>query len=937
MSSFTRSFRSRLLLCAATALVCGVVPAVADPAAPANVNLAPGVGGVQYAQAGTTTSSSSRSSEQSIEVKAKARLLRDKNSPSAVTELGQKAIEAVGVGGSTSQLLRQAPSVYVYQQGIGDNAPVLTIRGLRGLEVATTLDGIPIQDLEAPGSFYLANNIGGVVTTNQIAGVSIYPGVAYPDKNTFGTIGGTVAYDTKRPTNDAYFDVTGSVGSFGTYSEGFEANSGAIDGPWGRGDNAPKVLLSYKNLQSQGFIDGTSNRENEMEFAFDKPYDDGLSKFQATVLYNQADGYIENEPVPTAYTDKFGRYSNYPTYLNNAFQNNDFLTVILKDETYINDYVTVGSTAFYIQNDQQLNDYSSILLDVPGGSNTPVTVNGTSPFINNPGGFGEGGLFGPPIGGGGFGIFGGGYGGYFYGSGNHYNPLKLYPAGSKDCPQSYLNQFWGGSVLNGAPCGLNDQITGSSSYTYGITPHVVITPPDIFGIQQTIKIGGLVAKETSPSGYEYLGGDPNTPQDPANSASVQNGGSQRTIYQGYVQDKLDFLDNTLHITPGATLEGTYSSIEGAYVFNSKASPANGPNGVFNGGTNLDNYGPFKGEKWDREFLPFFNVSYDLDKILPVAKGVSIYGSVGNSALFAPVGDFGPSTSGTPPFASIVHLYEAGVKYNVSDLALSADYYYQKVDRDFGFYSSQTGTTFGDTVYSGVGQREFKGFEAAAIYQVTPTIQLFGNVSHQLAKYLTTGLDFDTVAEDQYGVSIKGSPISGIPDWLSTFGADYDKKSIFLDNDHFNVRLTGQYTGHQYTTCDLTLFDPSCGTVYVQHVPGVDYSGGPQSNNVFNTFTGATTTDRNGGGISPFAVFNLDINYKLPTPQLPVVKNITFDLNIQNLFNQVYNQYFYKQVSPVSCKVSAKDPTGNPYGCTPQFSDAIPGEPFAAFFTVTARF
>ncbi len=141
MKYSARSFRQTLMLCAASALVCTAVPGRADTAAPANVNLAPGVGGVQYAQAGTTAATGS-SSSQSIEVKAAARLVRDKNSPSAVTELGQKAIEAVGVAGSTSQLLRQAPSVYVYQQGLGDNAPVLTIRGLRGLEVATTLDGI---------------------------------------------------------------------------------------------------------------------------------------------------------------------------------------------------------------------------------------------------------------------------------------------------------------------------------------------------------------------------------------------------------------------------------------------------------------------------------------------------------------------------------------------------------------------------------------------------------------------------------------------------------------------------------------------------------------------------------------------------------------------------------------------------------------------------
>ena len=384
------------------------------------------------------------------------------------------------------------------------------------------------------------------------------------------------------------------------------------------------------------------------------------------------------------------------------------------------------------------------------------------------------------------------------------------------------------------------------------------------------------------------------------------------------------------------------------MFRSLASPyygatgAGGPNGAVSGnGTadqiNLDRYGAYKQTKWDREWLPFFNISYDADKILPALAGTSVYASLGNSALFAPVGDFGPNTAGPPPSASIVHFYEAGLRYDRPRLSLNANYFYQKVDRDFGFYSSQTGVNSGESVYSGDGQREFKGFEARGQWLVTPEFQLFGNVSHLLAKYLTTGLDFDTVAQDQYGISIKGTPISGIPDWTANFGFDWSHKNIVEDDDSFDVRLSGEYTGHQYTTCDLTLSDPSCGTVYVQGVKGVDYSGGPKSDNVFDTFTGATTTDRHGGGISPFAIFNLDMNYKLPTPQLPVMKSITFDLNIQNLFDQRFFQYFYKQVTPSSCTVTATNPTGNPYGCTPQFADAIPGQPFSVFFTVTARF
>jgi iron complex outermembrane receptor protein len=949
MTTVSSSFRQRVLLAGASALVFSSLAAAGARADQATTS-----------QVATGLAQSSTAQSESVIVRAQKRLLKEKNSPSAVTELGTAQIASTGIAGSTGTLLRQAPSVYVYSQGLGDNAPELTVRGLRGLEIAATLDGVPTQDLEAPGGFYLNANLGGIFTLNQISGVSIYPGVAYPDKSTFGTIGGTIAYNSKRPTNDFYFDVTGSVGSFGTYAEGFELNSGAIDSPLGTGDNALKVLLNYKNLQTQGYIDGTPNRENEMEFALDKPYNDGLSNIQATVIYNTGDGLIQNEPVPTPYLNKNGLFSNYPTNLDFYQQHNNWLTTILKDDTYVNDNLSVGLTAFYLHNEFQSQSYGNFNLNVPVGTPNPYAVNGAAPFVNNLGGFGYGAyLFGPPTPPP-LGLFGGGYGGYFYGKGNHYNPYALYPAGSKGCPAAYV-ALWGGR--ESAPCGLNDEITGGSNDTYGIQPRATIILPDIYGIANTIKVGSLIAKETTPNGYEYLGAFQNTPFTPEHQYGVPNGGTQRTIYQAYIQDKIDLLDNTLHLTPGGTVEGTYSSFIGDAVFGSKESPYNLPGGInnpTNPGTNIDQYGPYKGEKWDREYLPFFNISYDLDKVLPAAAGTSIYGSVGNSALFAPVGDFGPNTAGTPPFASIVHLYEGGVKYNVSNISLSADYFYQKVDRDFGFFSFQSGPQNGQSEYSSVGQREFKGFEAAATWQITPSIQLFGNVSHLLAKYLQSYFALDTVAQDQYGFAVKGSPQTGIPDWLSTFGVDYNKKTTFMDNDEIHLRLTGQYTGHQYTSYDLNgnayLNAPNFyGLATLDYGPntklgytgcGALYNGtgnGPScaAYTRYNQVTGATTTDRNGGGISPFAIFNLDASYTLPTPQLPVLKRIVFDANVQNIFNQHYFQYFYSQVSPNHCGTFTSGPFAglakNNYSCTPQFTDGIPGQPFGVFFTVTARF
>jgi iron complex outermembrane receptor protein len=77
--------------------------------------------------------------------------------------------------------------------------------------------------------------------------------------------------------------------------------------------------------------------------------------------------------------------------------------------------------------------------------------------------------------------------------------------------------------------------------------------------------------------------------------------------------------------------------------------------------------------------------------------------------------------------------------------------------------------------------------------------------------------------------------------------------------------------------------------------------------------------------------------------LPAIKSLTFDLNVQNLFDKFYWQYFYRQVSPTSCRIFAvgSGPFGglpkSSYACTRQYADGIPGRPFKVFFALTARF
>jgi len=63
--------------------------------------------------------------------------------------------------------------------------------------------------------------------------------------------------------------------------------------------------------------------------------------------------------------------------------------------------------------------------------------------------------------------------------------------------------------------------------------------------------------------------------------------------------------------------------------------------------------------------------------------------------------------------------------------------------------------------------------------------------------------------------------------------------------------------------------------------------------------------------------------------------------VQNMFDQHYYAYYYKQISPNACGNFTSGPfKGQPisdYGCTPEFADALSGEPASVTVTISAKF
>jgi outer membrane receptor protein involved in Fe transport len=120
----------------------------------------------------------------------------------------------------------------------------------------------------------------------------------------------------------------------------------------------------------------------------------------------------------------------------------------------------------------------------------------------------------------------------------------------------------------------------------------------------------------------------------------------------------------------------------------------------------------------------------------------------------------------------------------------------------------------------------------------------------------------------------------------------------------------QYTGPQYETYDLNEYAT---------VPG--FSGTYAQ---LNEIAGATVTNPN-GKLNGFTIVNLLLSYTLPTPSLPI-KHVVFDLNLQNLLDRRYDEYYYSQIPDI-----------NGTYFSGAYEDALAGQPFSVTFTTTVRF
>ncbi len=167
--------------------------------------------------------------------------------PVAYTNLEKEDIESRNLGQDMPFLLRLTPSlVTTSDAGTGVGYTGMRIRGSDATRINITINGIPYNDAESQGTFWV--NLPDF--SSSLNSIQIQRGVG-TSTNGAGAFGASVNMETSAPANEAFGEINNSVGSFGTRKHNIIINSGLINNHWSFEGRLSKIA-------SDGYVDRAS-------------------------------------------------------------------------------------------------------------------------------------------------------------------------------------------------------------------------------------------------------------------------------------------------------------------------------------------------------------------------------------------------------------------------------------------------------------------------------------------------------------------------------------------------------------------------------------------------------------------------------------------------------------------------------------------------------
>jgi len=216
--------------------------------------------------------------------------------PFTKTNLSKEQITKINLGQDLPFVLNQTPSVVVNSDaGNGVGYTGIHIRGTDASRINVTLNGIPYNDAESQGTFFV--DLPDV--SSSVNSVQIQRGVG-TSSNGAGAFGATINLSTNEVNKEKYVELNNSFGSFNTWKNTFKVGTGLLG-------NHFLIDARGSRISSDGYIDrATSNLKS---LYFSAAYINDKSSLRFNILSGKEKTYQAWYGVPESFLDSDRTYN----------------------------------------------------------------------------------------------------------------------------------------------------------------------------------------------------------------------------------------------------------------------------------------------------------------------------------------------------------------------------------------------------------------------------------------------------------------------------------------------------------------------------------------------------------------------------------------------------------------------------------------------------
>ncbi len=216
--------------------------------------------------------------------------------PFTKTNLSKEQIAKVNLGQDLPYVLNQTPSVVVNSDaGNGVGYTGIHIRGTDASRINVTLNGIPYNDAESQGTYFV--DLPDI--TSSVNSIQIERGVG-TSSNGAGAFGATINLSTNEVNKEKYLKLDNSYGSFNTWKNTLKVGTGLLA-------NHFLIDARVSKISSDGYIDRATSDLKSLYFS--AAYLDKKSSLRFNIISGKEKTYQAWYGVPESYLDIHRTYN----------------------------------------------------------------------------------------------------------------------------------------------------------------------------------------------------------------------------------------------------------------------------------------------------------------------------------------------------------------------------------------------------------------------------------------------------------------------------------------------------------------------------------------------------------------------------------------------------------------------------------------------------